>query len=117
MTVLNQPPGSKCGNVDLQRLLLDARRAAGHLRHEPLAPDSAPHRRSTALTGPYDIDLNFLPDTGPMMFNGQAINADAPSLQTAVREQLGLKLDSTARTARRRRDRSRERAHRELGES
>ena len=49
----------------------------------------------TQLTGRYDIDLNFLPDSGPMTINGTAINADAPSLTTAVREQLGLKLDSS----------------------
>ena len=49
----------------------------------------------TQLRGRYDLDLNFLPDSGPMMLNGTAINADAPSLTTAVREQLGLRLDST----------------------
>ena len=48
----------------------------------------------TQLTGHYDIDLNFLPDSGPMMVNGTAVNGDAPPLSTAVREQLGLRLDS-----------------------
>jgi len=49
----------------------------------------------TQLAGHYDIDLNFLPDSGPMMVNGNAVNGDAPPLSTAVREQLGLRLDST----------------------
>jgi uncharacterized protein (TIGR03435 family) len=48
----------------------------------------------TGLTGRYDLDLTFLPDSGPMTINGNAINADAPSLTTAVREQLGLRLES-----------------------
>jgi uncharacterized protein (TIGR03435 family) len=48
----------------------------------------------TGLNGGYDFDLSFLPDSGPMTFNGQAINADAPPLTTALREQLGLRLDS-----------------------
>jgi uncharacterized protein (TIGR03435 family) len=48
----------------------------------------------TELAGHYDIDLSFLPDSGPMTVNGLAINGDAPPLTTAVREQLGLRLDS-----------------------
>jgi uncharacterized protein (TIGR03435 family) len=43
----------------------------------------------TKLTGPYDIDLAFMPETptpGP-------VSPDAPSLFTAVQEQLGLKLN------------------------
>lgn len=43
----------------------------------------------TKLSGPYDIDVTFTPDTpvpGP-------VAADAPSLFTAVQEQLGLKLN------------------------
>ena len=95
MTILNQPPGSKCGNVVFNGFF--------SMRAVPLITFVTNLSRQirlpivdrTALTGAYDIDLNFLPDTGPMIFNGQAINADAPSLQTAVREQLGLKLDST----------------------
>ena len=94
MTMLNQPPGSKCGNVMFSGFF--------SMRAVPMVTFVTNLSRQirmpiidrTALTGPYDIDLNFLPDTGPMMFNGTAINADAPSLQTAVREQLGLRLDS-----------------------
>ncbi len=49
----------------------------------------------TGLKEKYDFDLMYLPDTGPPRINGGAIAWDAPSLQTAVREQLGLKLDSS----------------------
>ena len=48
----------------------------------------------SGLTGRFDLDLTFLPDTGPMTINGVPLNADAPSLMTAVREQLGLRLES-----------------------
>jgi uncharacterized protein (TIGR03435 family) len=45
----------------------------------------------TNLTGPYDFDLTFLPDSpGPSPI---PVPADAPSIFTAVQEQLGLKLD------------------------
>ena len=45
----------------------------------------------TGLTGPFDIDLVFLPES---QTPGQTPFApDAPSLFTAVQEQLGLKLD------------------------
>lgn len=95
MTLLNEPPCSRCGNVMFNGFF--------SMRSVPLVTFVTNLSRQirmpivdrTALSGPYDIDLNFLPDTGPMMFNGTAINADAPSLQTAVREQLGLKLDSS----------------------
>jgi len=43
----------------------------------------------TKLTGPFDVDLAFMPDPptpGP-------VSPDAPSLFTAVQEQLGLKLE------------------------
>jgi uncharacterized protein (TIGR03435 family) len=45
----------------------------------------------TNLTGPFDFDLMFQPDSpgpGPVL-----VPADAPSIFTAVQEQLGLKLD------------------------
>ena len=51
--------------------------------HRPVIDD-------TKLTGPFDIDLAFMPDAptpGP-------VSPDAPSLFTAVQEQLGLKLES-----------------------
>ena len=94
MIVLNQPAGSKCGNVVFNGFV--------SMRSVPLATFATLLSRQiripivdrTRLAGLYDLDLSFLPDTGPMMFNGAAINADAPSLQTAVREQLGLRLQS-----------------------
>jgi uncharacterized protein (TIGR03435 family) len=45
----------------------------------------------TGLTGRYDISLQWTPDEGP----SADPNADAPSLTTALEEQLGLKLVST----------------------
>jgi uncharacterized protein (TIGR03435 family) len=58
----------------------------------------------TGLTGLYEFRLKFLPDgrnAGPMGPVGlppgapaPAIDPDAPSLFTAVQEQLGLKLES-----------------------
>jgi len=49
----------------------------------------------TGLTERYDFDLMYLPDVGPPQMNGTPAPWDAPSLTTAVREQLGLRLDST----------------------
>jgi uncharacterized protein (TIGR03435 family) len=59
----------------------------------------------TGLTGSYDVDLTWTPDRlpprppgtppdQPIRVNGQDIDANGPSIFTAVREQLGLKLDS-----------------------
>lgn len=53
------------------------------LLHRPVVDE-------TKLTGPYDIDVMFTPDApipGP-------VAADAPSLFTALQEQLGLKLNT-----------------------
>lgn len=46
----------------------------------------------TKLTGPYDIDLVFTPDSPTP--SPVAPPADATSIFTAVQEQLGLKLDA-----------------------
>jgi uncharacterized protein (TIGR03435 family) len=58
----------------------------------------------TGLTGRYDFTLRFFPTEGstPVM-NGQPAtpspdDAAAPSIFTAVQEQLGLKLESTKGT-------------------
>ena len=53
----------------------------------------------TGLTGSYDVDLEFLPDTPPPPAAPGAPpfpnpNPDAPSIYTAMQEQLGLKLES-----------------------
>jgi uncharacterized protein (TIGR03435 family) len=44
----------------------------------------------TGLSGDYDLDLIYTPDDGPPV----AAAAQAPSLPTALQEQLGLKLES-----------------------
>jgi len=57
----------------------------------------------TGLAGTYDIELSYAPDPGisptgrdlPGGAPPPVANTDAPSIFTAVQEQLGLKLDST----------------------
>jgi uncharacterized protein (TIGR03435 family) len=50
----------------------------------------------TGLTGPWNFELLYTPDQ-PVALNGAIVppNPDAPSLFTAVQEQLGLKLESS----------------------
>lgn len=49
----------------------------------------------TGLEGDFDLDLTYAPDPGtpPLMINGTAVTIDAPALPSALREQLGLKID------------------------
>jgi uncharacterized protein (TIGR03435 family) len=55
----------------------------------------------TGLSGTYDIDLHWTPAATPLQSDSPssaaaaATPSDAPSIFTAVQEQLGLKLDST----------------------
>ena len=58
----------------------------------------------TGLTGQYDFDLKWAPESGagfnpfggpPPGAQGPAVDPDAPNIYTAVQEQLGLKLDNT----------------------
>ena len=51
----------------------------------------------TQLTGYYDMTLTFRPDDLPPAGQSQTLPADenAPTLTTAIEEQLGLKLEST----------------------
>jgi uncharacterized protein (TIGR03435 family) len=51
----------------------------------------------TGLPGLHDLDLTFAPDPGtpPPMVNGAPLVIDAPALPTALRDQLGLKLESS----------------------
>jgi uncharacterized protein (TIGR03435 family) len=52
----------------------------------------------TALPGYWDFTLEFVPDGAidrPPMVNGEAVPFDGPSIYAALREQLGLKLEST----------------------
>jgi len=54
----------------------------------------------TGLTGTFDLDLNWTPDrTPPNAPAGVSADADrdAPSIFTALKEQLGLKLESAKR--------------------
>jgi len=44
----------------------------------------------TGLTGAYEFTLRYTPDNAPQPPSG---GADAPSLSTALQEQLGLKLE------------------------
>ena len=72
----------------------------------------------TGLTGRYDFALKFAPDTAgsaiplglPPSTTPAVIDPDAPSLFTAVQEQLGLKLESA-------RGPSGGRGHRQAGEA
>ncbi len=55
----------------------------------------------TDLSGEYDIQLNFTPDSGPCRVGGDgqggSVSTDPsglPSIHTALQEQLGLKLES-----------------------
>jgi bla regulator protein blaR1 len=50
----------------------------------------------TGLTGPWNLEVLYTPDQ-PVALNGAIVppNPDAPSLFTAVQEQLGLKLESS----------------------
>jgi uncharacterized protein (TIGR03435 family) len=49
----------------------------------------------TELAGDFDLDLTYAPDPGtpPLMVNGAVVTIDAPTLPSALREQLGLKID------------------------
>ena len=56
----------------------------------------------TGLTNPYDVDFHYVPDLpnggrgpdgGPAMVNGEPVALDGPTLFTALREQLGLRLE------------------------
>jgi uncharacterized protein (TIGR03435 family) len=52
----------------------------------------------TGLEGNFDLELSFTPDDAqpgqPLRLNGVDLDLNAPSIYTALQEQLGLKLDS-----------------------
>jgi hypothetical protein len=48
----------------------------------------------TGLVGLYDLDLEFMPPRGVLQSPGESPTSDVPSLSTALREQLGLRLES-----------------------
>lgn len=107
MTILNQPrPGGGCAsmfftghisarNVPLSLLVFQLSRM---LRRQVLD--------HTALAGRYDFDLTFTPDAGAAQIGDVGVigggpggfgapTAEAPALSTALREQLGLRLNSS----------------------
>jgi len=107
MTILNQPKlGGGCAsmfftghfsarNVPLSLLAFQLSRM---LRRQVLD--------HTALAGRYDFDLTFTPDAGPAQIGNVGVigggaggppapSAEAPALSTALREQLGLRLESS----------------------
>jgi uncharacterized protein (TIGR03435 family) len=51
----------------------------------------------TGLTDSFDLDLTYAPDPGvePMRVNGNVVTIDAPAMPAAIRDQLGLKLETT----------------------
>ena len=96
MLVLGQKPGeSTCPSAIMRGYVSARNMPVSGLADILMRELRRPVVDRTQLTGHFDIDLNFLPDSGPMTINGIAVNGDAPPLSTAVREQLGLRLDST----------------------
>src|SRR3954468_7606159 len=107
MPILNQPKvGGGCGSMFF----------SGHISARNLPMSMLTFQLSrllrrqvidrTALTGRYDFDLTFTPDAGAAgLVNAGAIgggpggapqaSSDAPSLSTALQEQLGLRLESS----------------------
>ncbi len=96
MVILGQGPGnSRCPAAIMRGFILARDTTVEMLAFMLMRELQRPVADRTELSGSYDFDLSYLPDSGPMTINGQAINADAPPLATALREQLGLRLDST----------------------
>jgi uncharacterized protein (TIGR03435 family) len=89
------PAGSKCGALVMNGFI-----SGREMKMEAIAWMLSqlvrrPVLDRTGLGETYDFDLMYLPDVGPPQVNGTAIAWDAPALATAIREQLGLKFDST----------------------
>jgi uncharacterized protein (TIGR03435 family) len=63
-------------------------------------PDGRSVIDRTGLTGNWEFELTFMPDQfdPPPGQNAPAIDPNAPSLPTALQEQLGLKLEDTKGT-------------------
>ncbi len=77
-----------------------ARTTCGHMAGRRVAPDVIAKmlarylgrevRDDTGLTGKYDFELSWTPESGPC-----SETSSAPSIFTAIQEQMGLRLDST----------------------
>jgi uncharacterized protein (TIGR03435 family) len=93
-TLTNTPTGSKCGTLVMNGFISGRDLPMANLAWMIAQLLRRPVFDRTGLADHYDFDLMYLPDVGPPQINGTAIAWDAPVLATAVREQLGLKLDS-----------------------
>jgi uncharacterized protein (TIGR03435 family) len=89
------PGGSRCGGLQMSGYVSARDWSIASLAWVLMQELHRPVLDRTGLTQTYDFDLMYLPDTGPPRINGGALVWDAPALTTAVREQLGLKLDSS----------------------
>jgi uncharacterized protein (TIGR03435 family) len=89
------PGGSKCGGLQMNGYISARDWSMDSLVWVLRQALARPVIDRTGLKEKYDFDLMYLPDSGPPRINGGALTWDAPSLTTAVREQLGLKLDTS----------------------
>lgn len=94
-TLTNQPAGSKCGSMVMNGFISARDVPVANLAWMLAQLMRRPVVDRTGLTGKYDFDLMYLPDSGPPALNGTPIPWDAPALATAIREQLGLRLESS----------------------
>jgi uncharacterized protein (TIGR03435 family) len=89
------PTGSRCGTLTMNGFISGRELPVGNLAWMLSQVVRRPVIDRTGLTDKYDFDLMYLPDVGPPQVNGTPVQWDAPALATALREQLGLKLDSS----------------------
>jgi uncharacterized protein (TIGR03435 family) len=91
------PDKAGCGGFRL----LGPGRLTGHAVTMPLLAVSLPGSVGrivldrTSLTGVFDLNLEWTPEQAPSSGGGAALPTDGVSIFTAMREQLGLKLEST----------------------
>jgi len=84
---------SRTGYLKAEGITMD--RLANSLTGIPSAGLGRAVIDKTGLTGKFDLTLKWTPDTGsPPLINGMP-DTSAPSIFTAIQEQLGLKLEST----------------------
>jgi uncharacterized protein (TIGR03435 family) len=89
------PTGSRCGSMMINGFISGRELPVANLAWMLSQQVRRPVLDRTGLAGKYDFDLMYLPDVGPPQVNGTALPWDAPALATAIREQLGLKFDSS----------------------
>ncbi len=111
-TVLRRSPDPVCDPAGLPMMLrAGLRNSPGHTKGYKLTADDLagslsfflgrPVRDKTALTGKYDIELQWMPESVQMQPAAPPeagptppVEGTGPSLFTALQEQLGLKLKS-----------------------